>query len=126
MGNKRVVKYAAKVIEIGPLVMEFIEAGILVFFGSEAPEELREFSILHDGTTLIEPVITGDLIHLDDATFKVLAVGEVANANLSALGHIIVKFNGQTAPEMPGDICTEIGKLPEIRVGSLLQITGSE
>ncbi len=75
---------------------------------------------------LLEPVSAGDIIHLDEARFKVLAVGDVANNNLSALGHIIVKFNGQEVPEMPGDICTEIGKLPEIRVGSLLQITGSK
>jgi len=125
MENGRVTKYTAKVTDIGPLVSDFIDAGILVFFGSEAPEELREFSIIHDGKTLLEPVCAGDIIHLDEARFKVLAVGDVANNNLSALGHIIVKFNGQDAPEMPGDICTEIGKLPEIRVGSLLQITGS-
>ena len=125
MENGRVAKYTAKVTDIGPLVSDFIDAGILVFFGSDAPEELREFSIIHDGKTLLEPISAGDVIHLDEARFKVLAVGDVANNNLSALGHIIVKFNGQEAPEMPGDICTETGKLPEIRVGTILQITRS-
>ena len=118
------IKYQAKVTEIGPLVSEFVEAGILVFFGIDAPEELREFSIIHDGTTLVEPVSPGDFFFLDDTKYKILAVGDVANLNLSNLGHFIIKFNGSDVVEMPGDICSEAGILPEIRVGMRLEISG--
>ena len=117
------IKYQARVTEIGPLVSEFLEAGILVLFGADAPEELREFSIIHDGKILVEPVSPGDFFCLDDEKFKILAVGDVANTNLSALGHFIIKFNGSDEVEMPGDICSEIGKLPEIRVGMQLEIS---
>lgn len=124
--NQAVVKYEAVVTEIGPLVSEFTEAGVLVFFGDQAPEELREFAILHDGKKLAADVVPGDLICLDDDQFRVLAVGEVANQNLSALGHFIVKFNGESTPEMPGDICAESRPVPVIAIGARLKIIGSE
>jgi len=93
-----------------------------VFFGADAPDELLEFSIIHDGKTLKEDVQPGDWFQLDQNRYRVLAVGEVANKNLSALGHIIVKFNGQNVPEMPGDICVEERPLPPILVGMRVQI----
>lgn len=118
------VKYKARVTEIGPLVTEFTEAGVLVFFGASAPEELKEFAIIHDGTELRGEVGPGDELWLDERCFRVLAVGEVANQNLAALGHFIVKFNGQTAPEMPGDICAEAAPLPPVVVGTHIRIEG--
>lgn len=120
------VKYEAVVTEIGPLVSEFTEAGVLVFFGSEAPEELREFAIIHDGKELLGEVTPGDLICLGSDRFRVLAIGEIANQNLSALGHFIVKFNGEETPEMPGDICAEARPLPVIEIGMRLQIVGPD
>lgn len=118
------LKYAATVTAIGPLVNEFIDSGILVLFGKDAPEELAEFSVLHDGTELLEPLAVGDVIHLGDETFRVLAVGEVVNTNLAALGHLILKFNGQNEPEMPGDVCVEAKPMPPIEEGLSIRIDG--
>jgi PTS system glucitol/sorbitol-specific IIA component len=117
-----VIKYRAQFTQIGPLVSEFVDNGILVLFGANAPEELAEFSILHDGKDLVEPVGPGDLVALGGDNFRVLAVGEVANTNLSALGHLVLKFNGQTAVEMPGDVCLEAKALPPVEVGMILTI----
>lgn len=111
------IKYFARISEIGALVDEFISAGVLVFFGQNAPEELREFAILHDGETLIEDVAVGDQFCFGEECFSILAIGEVANQNLKALGHFVIKFNGENKPEMPGDICAEVRPLPPIRVG---------
>ncbi|RCK75053.1 MAG: PTS system, glucitol/sorbitol-specific IIA component [Anaerolineae bacterium] len=121
--DKHIIKYAARISEIGPLVDEFISAGVLVFFGQNAPDELREFSILHDGGTLVEDITVGDQFCLEDECFTILAVGEVANQNLKALGHFIIKFNGEHKPEMPGDICAEVRPLPPIRVGDYFSFT---
>ncbi len=120
------IKYQAQITAIGPLVSEFVDAGVLVFFGQGAPDELAEFAILHDGTHLDGAICPGDHINLGGQSFHVLAVGEVANRNLSALGHIIIKFNGQTVPEMPGDVCTEAIPLPKIEVGMRFQIEAPE
>lgn len=115
-------KFSTVVSAVGTLTQEFIEAGVLVFFGPSAPDELRDFAVLHDGGVLTDDVTVGDQLCIDDCTFQILAVGEVANQNLRNLGHFVVKFNGQGTPEMPGDICAEMRPLPPLRVGSTVLI----
>lgn len=119
------VKYECTVKNIGPLVDEFIDAGVIVLFGEDAPEELVEFSIIHDGTELKSDLVPGDIVWIEDVQFKILAVGEVANTNLSNLGHLILKFNGQNEPEMPGDVCLEEKALPAFKVGTRIRVEGS-
>ena len=118
------LKYEARVTEIGPYVSEFIEHNVLVLFGADAPEELAEFAVLHDGKTLNGSLAVGDVISLGDDTFSILAFGDVANDNLANLGHLVVKFNGESEPEMPGDVCVEAKPLPEIKPGLVIKITG--
>ena len=118
------IKYEARLTAIGPLVAEFTQAGIWVLFREGAPEEVAEFALLHDGQTLHAPVAPGDQLWLGADVFQILAVGEVANTNLGNLGHLVLKFNGQTAPELPGDVCVEARPLPEVPVGLTLKIVG--
>jgi PTS system glucitol/sorbitol-specific IIA component len=86
-------KYAATVTYVGPLAGEFLAEQIVVLFGQNAPEELAEFSIIHDGVTLTAPFVAGDRVTLDRQPYVILAVGEVANDNLANLGHLVLKFN---------------------------------
>ncbi len=118
------VKYEARITAIGPLVSEFTQAGILVLFGQSAPDEVAEFALLHDGQTLAAPVTPGDQLWLGEESFQILAVGEVANTNLGNLGHLVLKFNGATTPELPGDVCVEARPLPAVPIGLTLKIVG--
>jgi PTS system glucitol/sorbitol-specific IIA component len=118
------LKYQAQVTSIGPYVSEFIDHNILVLFGDQVPEELADFSILHNGKELSGTINVGDVIYLGDNNYSVLAVGEVANENLANLGHLVLKFNGETEPEMPGDVCVEAKPLPAIGPGMGLRIEG--
>jgi PTS system glucitol/sorbitol-specific IIA component len=120
------IKYQGKVISIGPLVDEFKQAGILVFFGKNAPEELVEFSIIHDASELVEPLEIGDTIFLGDEQFKILSIGDVANTNLANLGHLILKFNGEIEARLPGDVNVELKEVPEIKVGLEFKIVKNE
>ncbi|MDF1520315.1 MAG: PTS glucitol/sorbitol transporter subunit IIA [Brevefilum sp.] len=120
------IKYQATVTEIGPLVVEFVNAGILVFFGAKAPPELREFSIIHDGKELLENVEPGDEVVIDDASYKVLAVGEVANTNLGNLGHLVMKFNGMEVAELPGDVCVEEKPVHPVEIGTVFKILSDQ
>lgn len=120
------LKYTATVTAIGPLTGEFVEAGILVLFGASAPDELRDFAIIHDGVALAAPLATGDVVWVDAQRFSVLAVGDVANENLKNLGHLVLKFNGEATPELPGDVCVESLPLPPVSVGTVLRIEGAE
>jgi PTS system glucitol/sorbitol-specific IIA component len=116
------IKYEMQVTGIGELTDEFTAEGILVFFGEGAPEELLDFAIIHTHTDLKEPVAPGDEIVFEGQSFKVTAVGEVANENLSNLGHLVMKTTGETEAELPGDVCVEAKPLPEITVGMKITI----
>ncbi len=120
------LKYRGMIQEIGPLVHDFLPHGILIFFGTMAPNELREVSLVHDGQQLIAPLVVGDLFvflseNASDAPtaetqYHVTAVGDMANANLATLGHVVVHFDGATTPSLPGAISVEpsLSELPSI------------
>jgi PTS system glucitol/sorbitol-specific IIA component len=119
------VLYKSTVTEIGELVPSFVAEGILVFFGESAPEELRTFCIIHKVEHQKGQVKEGDTVTIDGQGFEVLAVGSVANDNLYNLGHLNLKANGNTVADLPGDVCIAQVELPEIKIGSQLEITRS-
>lgn len=117
-------KFFAKVTSIGEFAVEFMEEGVLVFFGQNAPEELQEHAVVHDSAhPLTEDVVVGDTVRIGDHSWEVLAVGNVANDNLRNLGHLVLKFNGLKEPEMRGDINVAEEKIPPIDPGLEVEIT---
>ena len=118
------LKYEMRVTEIGPLVSEFIACNILVFFKEGVPPELAELSILHEAGPLQADIVPDDQVIVGDQTYRVTAVGEVANKNIRNLGHMILKCNGRSEPELPGDLCVEEKSLPHIEVGTIIRVVG--
>jgi glucitol/sorbitol PTS system EIIA component len=117
------IKYETKVTKLGPVTKDFIEEGILVFFQTNVPDELAEIAILHTHDKLHQEVVAGDKLIIDDHPLTILCVGEVANQNLANLGHFVVKFNGLTQPEMPGDISVSSDAVvPHIAPGTIVKI----
>jgi glucitol/sorbitol PTS system EIIA component len=123
MGPAR-TRYATEVTAVGEQVGEFVAQGLLIWFAEGAPEELHFFSVLHRPTVTTGGVRPGDRLRIDDRTFRVTAVGEVANDNMVNLGHMDLKANGAEDAPLPGDICLEQLPLPEPRPGSTLVIEG--
>ena len=117
-------RYATEVTAGGEQVGEFVAQGLLIWFAEGAPEELHFFSVLHRPTVTTGGVRPGDVLRIDDRTFRVTAVGEVANDNMVNLGHMDLKANGAEDAPLPGDICLEKLPLPEPRPGSALVIEG--
>ncbi|MER3417557.1 MAG: PTS sorbitol transporter subunit IIA [Chloroflexota bacterium] len=120
------LKLRSHVTAIGQGVEEFRAAQVLVFFKEGAPEELAEFSILHAPELNLATVVPGDILRLGPELFRVQAVGAVANENLANLGHLVVKANGRTDPELPGDVCVEAKPLPRLQVGDVIEIWGPD
>ncbi|CAB4542475.1 MAG: PTS sorbitol transporter subunit IIA [Actinobacteria bacterium] len=117
------VLYKSTVTEIGELVPSFIAEGMLVFFGESAPEELRTFCIIHKLEHAEGQVKTGDFVSIDGHEFEVLSVGSVANDNLYNLGHLNLKANGNTVADLPGDVSIAKVDLPEVKIGTQIEIT---
>lgn len=117
------VLYKSSVTEIGELVPSFIAEGMLVFFGESAPEELRTFCIIHKLEHADGQVKEGDFVSIDGHEFEILSVGSVANDNLYNLGHLNLKANGNTVADLPGDVSIAKVDLPEVKIGTQIQIT---
>lgn len=117
------IVYSTTVTAVGELVPDFADQGVLVFFGEDAPIELHEFSIIHKPDVVERAPQVGDTITLQENVYNVLAVGSVASDNLLNLGHLDLKANGLTEPEMPGDVNVEAVSLPKVNVGDRLIVT---
>ncbi|MCG8346889.1 MAG: PTS glucitol/sorbitol transporter subunit IIA [Chloroflexales bacterium] len=114
--------YDLEVTTIGSLVGEFTAAGIWVFFHERAPSEIAEFAILHRAEPPQRPIIPSQILEVGDEQYVIQAVGDVANNNVRELGHLVLKANGLTEPELPGDVCIEARPLPEPTVGTRIRI----
>jgi PTS system glucitol/sorbitol-specific IIA component len=117
-------RYATTVTAVGEQVPEFVGQGLLIWFAEGAPEELHFFCVLHRPSVTTGGVRAGDVVRIGDRSFRVTAVGEVANDNMVNLGHMDLKANGATEAPLPGDICLEELPLPEPRPGTELVIEG--
>lgn len=122
----QVVRYATVVTKVGPLVPQFAEHGMLVFFGENAPEELHDMSVLHRADVQTGGLVVGDVVVLDDQQFPILAVGDVVNDNLVNLGHIDLKFNGQDKAALAGDVCLPKVGAPMLAPGSVFRIVSDQ
>ena len=116
------IVYSTTVTAVGELVPDFAEQGVPVFFGQNAPAELHEFSIIHTPDVQTRAPQVGARITLAENTHNVLAVGSVASDNLLNLGHLDLKANGLTEPEMPGDVNVEAVSLPVVKIGDRLTV----
>lgn len=117
------IVYSSTVTAVGELVSEFAAQGILVWFGENAPKELHEFSIIHVPDIALRAPQVGDKIMINENEYNVLAVGTVVSDNLLELGHLDLKANGLSEPEMPGDVNVEAVSLPTVNVGDRLIVT---
>jgi PTS system glucitol/sorbitol-specific IIA component len=116
------IVYSTTVVAVGELVPDFADQGVLVFFGENAPPELHEFSIIHTPDVQTRAPQVGDTIQLSENVYQVLAVGSVASDNLLNLGHLDLKANGLSEPEMPGDVNVEAVSLPVVKIGDRLVV----
>ena len=114
--------YEINITAIGPLVEEFTEAGVWVFFRDDAPEELAEFAMMHHADAPREPIAAGQVLEIDSQQFAITAVGDLANKNISELGHMVLKANGAPEPELPGEVCIEALPFPQPAIGTILRV----
>lgn len=115
---------------VGDLAGEFFADGIIVLFGDESPEELQEVAVVHRAEINEGGVAPGDVVTITgddgDTTMHVLAVGDVANENLTNLGHLVLKRNGSDEAALPGDVCCDEGDIPAIGEGDRIVVAPSQ
>ena len=121
--NVDTVVYDSVVTQVGGQVEAFLDHGLLIFFGDNAPVELHDMSVLHRAAVSEDGPRAGDLLTVGDTEMEVLAVGPVVRDNLLNLGHLDLKADGRTEPKLPGDVCVRVGDIPLLAAGDTFRIT---
>ena len=115
--------YSSEIVRIGDQANLFLDEGIVVFFGDNAPEELQDFAVVHKLNEITKEIVVGSKIILSDANLEVTAVGPVANENFKNLGQLVLKLDGAVEAALPGDVSCKYDKKPVIEIGDRLEIT---
>lgn len=114
--------YENKVKASGPLAETFLDEGMIIFFGDNAPDTLADYCYSIDIKQVKETLKAGQILIIDGVEFKITAVGDVAEKNLVSLGHITVAFNDSPVPTLGGTICVEKKEIPRLGIGSEIYI----
>lgn len=114
--------YQTIVKAIGSEAGLFKEEQMLILFGENAPESLKNYCYNVE-VAPVEGLITEEMIlQIGDQSYLITAVGEVVTKNLQELGHITIKFDGGTTAELPGTLHVVAGAYPRITIGTQILI----
>jgi PTS system glucitol/sorbitol-specific IIA component len=115
--------YSTTVQELGVNVHSFKDAKMLIMFNENAPEELREYCILHRGNKLEDTVQPGDIFCLGSAEYKIVYAGSEVQKNLRDLGHITLRFNNNDEGEgLEGSLYLEDKPIVDVVPGDEISI----
>jgi PTS system glucitol/sorbitol-specific IIA component len=114
--------YSSEIVKIGEQANLFLDEGIVVFFGDNAPEELQDFAVIHKLDQITGDIEVGTKIKLSDSNMEVVSIGPVANENFKNLGHLVLKLDSSTDEAQLGDVRCIYDKKPDIKIGDTLRI----
>lgn len=114
--------YENKIKASGEFAETFLDEGMIIFFGDNAPDTLADYCYSIDINEVKDTIKPGQILMIDGIAFKITAVGDVAQKNLVNLGHITVAFNGATEPALSGTIYVENKDIPKVKIGSEISI----
>lgn len=122
MPNKMKTIYENTINSIGPLATSFLEEKMIILFGEGAPKELAEFCYGIEVVGVEDRIKPGQKLMINDESFEITSVGDIVEQNLTSMGHITLRFDGATNPELPGTLYMENKDLPAFEIGTKLKI----
>ena len=116
--------YETKVVSVGPEAEMFRAENMFILFGSEAPDNLKDYCYIIDRVQVKQDIAVGQKIVVDGVEYPITAVGSVAQKNLEGLGHISVVFNGATEAALDGSIYVDANgqEVPVLTQDSVFEI----
>lgn len=118
--------YKNEVKSIGAMAQEFLKEKILILFGDEAPEGLKDYCYGVDLNPIDGEIKPGDQVNFNEQMYHVSAVGSLVQKNLVDLGHITMKFDGSNVPGLAGTLYLEDKAVPQIHIGTKIEIKRSK
>ncbi|MBF7097104.1 PTS glucitol/sorbitol transporter subunit IIA [Alkalibacter mobilis] len=116
------MKYNVKITGYGDMALDFLTENMLIIFNENAPNELKEISVLHEISELASEVEVGDLVEIGGKEYFVTSVGDEANHTLKTMGHCSLRFDGAEEPQLPGSIHLKGDGVPTIEIGKYITI----
>lgn len=117
--------WSASVDRIGEFTAEMFDGGCYILFGEPLPDALADVSLVHKTRQApSRPIRAGDTLELGGVTLTLDEVGELANLNLTDLGHIVVYVNSPEQALLPGAVKASGSSRPQPVVGSPIIISG--
>lgn len=117
--------WTATVDRIGEFTAEMFDGGCYILFGEPLPEALAEVSLVHKTREApSRPIRAGDTLELGGVELSLDEVGDLANLNLTDLGHIVVYVNSPGQELLPGAIKATGASRPQPAVGSPIVFRG--
>lgn len=104
----------------------FLDEKMFILFGNEAPQDLKDFCYSIDVVNVDEEIQAGQVLYINNEAFKITSVGDVVQQNLTTLGHITLRFDGSTTPELPGTLYLEEKEIPSIEPGTEIKIVSEQ
>lgn len=114
--------YKNEIKSIGSMASTFLEEKMLILFGDQAPQDLKDFCFNIDVLNAYEEIKSGQKLYIGNQKFEITSVGNVVQRNLTTLGHITLRFDGSTTPGLPGTLYLEDKDIPFIELGTELKI----
>lgn len=113
--------FQTTITQIGGCARDALLDNMLITFREGAPADIEEYCFIHQHGETAGELQTGGVMELGDQRYPITAVGEVATQNLRELGHITVRFDGETQAEFPGTIHVTGSTPADIPLGSTLK-----
>ncbi|PMB85082.1 PTS sorbitol transporter subunit IIA [Dolosicoccus paucivorans] len=114
--------YKTSVTNIGADAEMFVAEEMIILFGENAPDDLKDYVYNIVVTPLNGEISPGQSLLIDGEAFEITAVGNVVGQNLEQLGHITLKFDGSKQAELPGTLYLESKSVPVLQENSTLEI----
>ncbi len=113
--------YQTTITRIGQSAPDALNEQMLITFREGAPADIEEFCFIHCHGEMNGTLQPGMQFEFGAHSYPVTAVGSVADQNLRELGHITLRFDGQSEAEFPGSVHVA-GPVPEdIAPGCILK-----
>lgn len=97
-------QYKSEIIELGVSVDEMIQLGMLILFSNDAPNELRDYCVIHSNDQLLKDLKVNQKIYIGKDQYTISSIGSSALQQWQELGHVTLRFDGQLTPELPGTV----------------------
>lgn len=114
--------FHTKVQAIGSEAALFKEDSMLILFGDNAPEGLKDYAYQIIMNQAKEDITTDMVLSIGQTSYAITAVGNLVTKNLNQLGHITMSFTGDSTANLPGTLYLETKEIAEITEGTEIAI----